>query len=122
MSVLGAVHASLGEMDEAGSGVGVMVGRSTPEVRVRNDDLGRLQRIPTAMAAAARRTLQDDLLSVLIDNPDADPHDYEPTPADERADAAEEAAQYATNATAASRSRRGSPSTFRPTRRPGTTR
>jgi len=34
----------LGEMDEAGIGVGVMVGRSTPEVRVRNDDLAAIAR------------------------------------------------------------------------------
>lgn len=63
---------------------GTLGERSGPTVRLRtygrlmqitrqaliNDDLGQLQRIPTAMAAAARRTLQDDVLSVLIDNPD----------------------------------------------------
>lgn len=69
---------------------GTMTDRSGPTVRLRtygrlmqitrhvlvNDDLGRLQAIPTAMARAARRTLQDDVLSVLIDNPNA--HDGNP--------------------------------------------
>lgn len=69
---------------------GTMGERTGPTVRLRtygrlmqitrqvlvNDDLGRLQKIPTAMARAARRTLQDDVLSVLIDNPNA--HDGNP--------------------------------------------
>jgi hypothetical protein len=69
---------------------GTLGERSGPTVRLRtygrlmqmtrqlliNDDMGLLQRVPTAMARAARRTLQDDVLSVLIDNPDA--HDGNP--------------------------------------------